>query len=89
MSAHGAEILTPEACRFIADLDARFGARRHELLARRAERQREIDAGRLPIFSPRPRRSAAATGRCRAPADLLDRRTEITGPVDRKMAINA
>ena len=90
VSARSAEILTPEACRFIADLDAKFGPRRHELLARRAERQREIDAGRLPHFLPET--AAIRGGDWQVPpppADLLDRRTEITGPVDRKMAINA
>ncbi len=90
MSPRGAEILTPEACRFIADLDTRFGPRRHELLARRVGRQREIDAGRLPYFLPET--AAIRGGDWQVPpppADLLDRRTEITGPVDRKMAINA
>jgi malate synthase len=84
------EILTPEACAFVADLMARFGPRRAELLARRAERQREFDAGKLPDFLPE---TAAIRGGgwkvAPIPADLIDRRTEITGPVDRKMAINA
>ncbi len=90
MNPRYADILTPEACRFVADLDARFGVRRQELLARRAERQREIDAGQLPHFLPET--AAIRGGDWRVPpppADLLDRRTEITGPVDRKMAINA
>jgi len=84
------EILSPEACAFVADLVARFGPRRAELLARRTERQREFDAGRLPDFLPE---TAAIRGGAwqvaPVPPDLVDRRTEITGPVDRKMAINA
>ena len=47
-----AEVLTPEACAFVAELAAKFGARREQLLARRVERQREIDAGKLPDFLP-------------------------------------
>ena len=85
-----AAILTPEACAFVAELVRKFGPRRAELLARRAERQREIDAGKLPDFLPE---TAAIRGGdwqvAPIPPDLLDRRTEITGPVDRKMAINA
>ena len=84
------EILTPDACRFLAGLLQRFQPRRAELLAKRIERQREIDAGRLPDFLPET--AAIRGGDWRVPpppADLLDRRTEITGPVDRKMAINA
>jgi malate synthase len=84
------EILTPEACRFVAGLVEKFQPRRAELLAKRAERQRAIDAGQLPDFLPET--AAIRGGDWRVgpiPPDLLDRRTEITGPVDRKMAINA
>lgn len=85
-----AEILTPDACRFVADLVAKFGARRAELLARRVERQREIDAGKLPDFLPETAHIRGGDWKVPPPpADLVDRRTEITGPVDRKMAINA
>jgi malate synthase len=90
MRARYAEILTPEAGRFVADLQAKFGPRREQLLARRVERQREIDGGKLPDFLPET--AAIRGGDWRVPpppADLVDRRTEITGPVDRKMAINA
>jgi len=84
------EILTPEALAFVADLHRRFDGRRRELLAARAARQAQFDAGELPDF-------LAETASVRAgdwkvapiPADLLDRRVEITGPVDRKMIINA
>ena len=85
-----ADILTPEACGFVADLVRKFGARREALLARRVERQREIDAGRMPDFLPDTAEIRRGDWRVPPPpADLLDRRTEITGPVDRKMAINA
>jgi malate synthase len=84
------EILTPEACRFVADLEATFGSRRRELLAHRVTRQREIDAGRMPDFLPDTAHVRGGDWRVPPPPpDLLDRRTEITGPVDRKMAINA
>ncbi len=85
-----ADILTPEACAFLAGLFRKFNARREELLVRRAARQKEFDAGKLPHFLPET--AAIRGGNWRVPpppADLLDRRTEITGPVDRKMAINA
>lgn len=84
------EILTPEACRFVAGLVEKFQPRRAELLAKRVERQRAIDTGQLPDFLPET--AAIRGGDWRVgpiPPDLLDRRTEITGPVDRKMAINA
>ncbi|MFM8617098.1 MAG: malate synthase A [Opitutaceae bacterium] len=85
-----AEILTPEACAFVGDLVRRFGGRRRELLARRAERQRAIEAGALPDFLPETVAVRAGDWRVPPPPpDLVDRRTEITGPVDRKMAINA
>jgi malate synthase len=85
-----AEILTPEACRFVAGLLEKFQPRRAELLALRVERQRAIDAGRMPDFLPETARVRGGDWHVPPPpADLLDRRTEITGPVDRKMAINA
>jgi malate synthase len=85
-----AEILTPEACAFVAGLERTFGARRTQLLARRVERQREIDAGKLPDFLPETASIRAGDWQVPPPPpDLVDRRTEITGPVDRKMAINA
>jgi len=84
------EVLTPEALAFVADLHRRFDARRRELLSLRVARQARFDAGELPDF-------LADTADVRAgdwtvapiPADLQDRRVEITGPVDRKMIINA
>src|SRR5438552_2154489 len=90
MNPRYAEILTPEACRFMVQLVDRFGPRREQLLARRVERQREIDAGKLPDFLPESAGIRGGNWRVPPPpADLVDRRTEITGPVDRKMAINA
>jgi malate synthase len=85
-----AEILSADAHRFLTKLARTFEPRRQELLARRAERQRRIAAGEVPDFLPETRqiRSAAWTV-APIPADLTDRRVEITGPVDRKMVINA
>ncbi|PYP10925.1 MAG: malate synthase A [Gemmatimonadetes bacterium] len=85
-----AEILTAEARRFLTTLARACEGRRQELLARRVERQRRLDAGERPDFLPETRsvREAAWTV-APIPADLADRRVEITGPVDRKMIINA
>jgi malate synthase len=85
-----AEILTPEACAFLAGLFRKFEGRRQELLRSRAALQLELDAGVLPDFLTSTRAIREGTWKvAAAPADLLDRRTEITGPVDRKMVINA
>ena len=85
-----AEILTPEAVGFVARLQRAFGGRREELLARRNKRQQEFDAGKLPDFLPETRAVREADWTCApVPADIQDRRVEITGPVDRKMIINA
>jgi len=85
------EILTPEAVAFLAKLHNRFDARRQELLARRHKRQEAIDAGELPGFLPETAeiRQDDSWKVAPIPQDLLDRRTEITGPVERKMVINA
>src|SRR5882762_1703256 len=85
-----AEILTAEARRFLTTLARAFEPRRQELLTRRAERQRRLDAGELPDFLPETRSIREANWTAAPiPADLTDRRVEITGPVDRKMIINA
>src|SRR5580692_6339963 len=91
ISPEFAEILTPEALNFAARLQRGFGERRTELLAARAKRQEEWDAGKLPDFLPETAHIRADdTWRVNpCPADLQDRRVEITGPVDRKMVINA
>jgi len=85
-----AQILTPEAVAFAAKLQRAFGDRRTKLLARRAQRQAEIDAGKLPDFLPETQAIRDGDWVCAPiPADILDRRVEITGPVDRKMIVNA
>src|SRR5579871_2217536 len=84
------QILTPEALEFLSQLSQRFESRRVELLARRQARQTELDAGKLPDFLPET--AGVRQGNWTAapiPEDLQDRRVEITGPVDRKMIINA
>jgi malate synthase len=84
------DILTPEATAFLADLQRTFGARRLELLARRAERLERLHAGELPDFLPETAEIRAADWRVApTPDEIADRRVEITGPVDRKMVINA
>ena len=84
-------ILNPEAVGFVATLARAFEARRQELLQKRVARQARIDAGDLPGLPSRNRRCARRRLEHHAPvpADLQDRRVEITGPVDRKMIINA
>ncbi len=83
-------ILTPEALTFVAALETAFGDRRDALLEARMERQARYDAGELPDFleDTRDIRSGDWTI-LNTPSDLQDRRVEITGPVDRKMMINA
>src|SRR5215469_9351731 len=84
------EILTEGALNLVASLSHQFEARRQELLARRIVRQQDIDQGRYPDFLPETASIRAAQWSVAPiPADLLDRRVEITGPVDRKMVINA
>jgi malate synthase len=87
----GAErVLTEPALAFVADLHRRFGPLRIALLEERHERQAELDAGARPDFlvATRHVREAAWTV-APAPADLDDRRVEITGPAEPKMMINA
>jgi malate synthase len=83
-------ILSPEARVFLTELHRKFNARRIALVERRAARQQEIDEGVLPDFledTAHIRESAWTVAPI--PSDLQDRRTEITGPTDRKMVINA
>jgi malate synthase len=85
-----ADILTSQALAFVARLARRFEPRRRELLAARAGRQADFDAGRLPDFLPET--AAIRSGEWTigsVPPDLQDRRVEITGPTDRKMVISA
>ncbi|MEK6591512.1 MAG: malate synthase A [Pseudomonadota bacterium] len=85
-----AEILTPQALAFVAKLSRKFEARRRELMAMRAQRQAEFDAGKLPDFLPETKTIREGDWAVApVPHDLQDRRVEITGPTDRKMVINA
>ena len=85
-----ATVLTPDALTFFVKLATKFEPTRQSLLEARAMRQKQFDSGTLPDFLP-------ATEHIRdgnwvvapVPADIQDRRVEITGPTDRKMVINA
>ena len=86
----GDEVLNPLALQLLASLHRRFNARRLELLNARRERQLQLDDGALPEFLAATAQVRGADWRISpVPADLTDRRVEITGPVDRKMVINA
>jgi malate synthase len=83
-------VLRPEALAFVADLHRRFGPVRRRLLAARRERQAALDAGERPTLRADTAELRAAQWTvASAPADLDDRRVEITGPAERKMMINA
>ena len=85
-----AEVLTPDALGFVADLHRRFNDRRVALLSARKERQKRFDAGEIPGFLPETVAIRSSEWHVApAPADLNDRRVEITGPTERKMMINA
>ena len=86
-----AEILSRDALAFLAELHRRFDGKRRDLLAARSERQKRFDTGELPDFPPETRhiRDNDSWRVAPIPADLTDRRVEITGPVDRKMIVNA
>jgi malate synthase len=90
VSEEFAEILTPEALQFVGGLAREFESRRVELLQRRQDRQAQIDQGKLPDFLPETLEIRESDWKIAPiPEDLKDRRVEITGPVDRKMMINA
>jgi malate synthase len=90
VNAEYAEILTPQALAFVARLHRQFETRRQELLGRRASRQKDFDGSKLPDFLPDTKTIRDSEWTIAPqPADLLDRRVEITGPTDRKMVINA
>jgi malate synthase len=85
-----ARVLTPGALAFVADLQRQFGATREALLARRGARRADLAAGAslaFPADTAEVRKTPWSVAL--APHDLQDRRVEITGPVDRKMMINA
>ncbi|WP_420593909.1 malate synthase A [Deinococcus sp.] len=84
------EVLTPEALAFVAELHRTFEPRRAELMRAREERQTRLDAGEKPDFLPETKSIREGDWKISPlPADLQDRRVEITGPVGRKMMINA
>jgi len=84
------EIITPAALDFLAGLHRKFDKRRRELMQRRADRQHRFDAGELPDFLPDTKAIREQGWKIGpVPKDLRDRRVEITGPVDRKMVVNA
>ena len=84
------KILTNEALLFVEAIENRFGKRRQEILKQREERQSEIDIGIFPNFLSSTEEVRNSKWKISSPPkDLLDRRVEITGPVDRKMIINA
>jgi malate synthase len=86
----GEEILLPEALAFVAELQERFGARRDELLTLRRQRRTEVARTHRFDFLPQTRQVREGDWSVApAPADLQDRRVEITGPTEPKMAINA
>ena len=90
IEGRAAEVLTPEALAFLAELHRSFDARRLALLAARQTRQARFDAGESPDFLAETAAVRAGDWRVAPiPADLQDRRVEITGPTDRKMIINA
>lgn len=85
-----ADVLTPDALLFLADLERRFGAQRKTLMSNRELQQARYDDGEMPAQPPETlhiRNSNWEVAPC--PDALSDRRVEITGPVDRKMMINA
>ena len=85
-----AEILTPAALTFLVSLSRKFESTRQTLLAKRDARQKEFDAGVLPDFLPDTKNIREGQWVVASvPADIQDRRVEITGPTDRKMVINA
>lgn len=89
-NASAERVLTPEALKFLAELHQRFNGKREELLALRTKRQESLDKGLLPSFlteTEEIRNSEWQVGP--SAIDLRDRRVEITGPVERKMMINA
>ena len=90
MTPAAKKVLTPEALKFVAKLVRKYAPVREKLLELRVERQKQIDKGKLPGFLKETKKIRDGKWKIAGiPADLLDRRVEITGPVDRKMIINA
>lgn len=90
LTAEQAEILTPAALAFFASLHREFNPSRLRLLRQRQLRQAALDQGQLPAFAPETEYVRESDWQVApVPEDFHDRRVEITGPVDRKMVINA
>src|SRR5438874_13783083 len=90
VTAEHFEILSAEALKFFAALQREFNPRRLELLAARNVRQAALDGGEMPQFLPETKSVRDGSWQVEpVPEDLRNRRVEITGPVDRKMVINA
>ena len=90
MEHEDSKILTPGALKFVASLERTFGPVRRRLMEARVDRQKQFDAGAMPNFSWDTLHIRQADWRVKCiPHDLRDRRVEITGPVERKMVINA
>ena len=90
MEHEDSKILTPDALKFVAYLERAFGPQRRRLMEERVERQKQFDDGALPNFYWKTLHIRQARWRVKGiPQDLQDRRVEITGPVERKMVINA
>jgi malate synthase len=90
VEGRGPEVITSDALEFVAELQRRFNPTRVELLQRRVDRQGRLDAGELPDFLAETREIREGDWKVApVPEDLRDRRVEITGPVERKMMINA
>ncbi|MBL3578774.1 malate synthase A, partial [Rhodovulum visakhapatnamense] len=89
--APGADrVLTPDALAFVAELQRRFGLNLHALMIARQRRQDRYDNGRLPDYLEDTKEIRQGVWQAApVPKGLADRRVEITGPVDRKMMINA
>ncbi|MGZ8783295.1 MAG: malate synthase A, partial [Gaiellaceae bacterium] len=84
------DVLTADAVAFLTELERRFGPRRRELLAARHARTQRLRDGELPDFLAETKDVREGDWQVApVPAELQDRRVEITGPVDRKMVINA
>lgn len=89
-NAQTKEVLTPEALAFLQSIHEKFDGRRKALLAKRQERQQRLDQGEKLDFLPETKEIREGDWTIAPlPEDLQDRRVEITGPVDRKMVINA
>ena len=83
-------VLTPQALKFVEDLHRRFNPRREELLRERVRRQRELESGKPYRFLPETESVRRGDWRvATTPDDLQKRWVEITGPVERKMMLNA